>query len=115
MRVFYYVLVAVCLVACGPQVEGEYVSHKTALFASVNLILSVHDRKADLSMDKGDKPAKVIESFVAMEKDGRLILFKEDDKENQVIFTILDDGNKLQYETSAMPGLPKDWVRKAEI
>ena len=115
MRVFYYILSAVCLVACGPQVEGEYVSHKSALFTSVNLVLSVHDRKANLSMDKGDKPSKVIESFAAMEKDGRLILFKEDDKESQVIFTILDDGNKLQYETSAMPGLPKDWVRKAEI
>ena len=114
VRKITLVLISLWLAACGPQAEGEYTSSKTMLFSSVNLTLSVRDGKAELSVIKGNKPSKV-EKFEAIEKDGRLIIFKEGDKENQVIFTILEDGNKLQYETSAMPGLPKTWVRKEEI
>ncbi len=112
-RLVIILLLGALASACGQQAEGEYTSSKSVLFSTINFKLFVKGDKAELSIIQGKKTKT--ENMVALEEDGRLIIYEAGKEDKQLIFTILDDGNKLQFEPSSVPGFPETWVRKAKI
>ena len=103
------------LAGCSPNVDGEYISTKKALFFSIPVNMTIAGDSAVITVEMPGTGKTAKDTYLVKQVSDQIALYKAEKPDEQIIFNVEDDGKKLVFQKTGKADLPEVWTKKVKI